>query len=142
MRSLTLQDWLTLRGPSTLTTFIQSASDYLDMSAFEDYVAWVEIRELTYTGTGTPQLVLETAPIQEDEFFAATGLPSAQQTYVPLALGVTTAKNILNVPNPTNQIPLARWLRWRLSMPSPTSTWSLTFRVKLAAHSYCLPLQA
>lgn len=138
MHGFVLQPWLTVKGTTTLTTLTQSEAGYLDLAPFEDYVAWIEVDELTATGVTTPTLWLETAPLKEEALFAPTG---ASQTSVTLAIGVTTVKNILNAQVAT-QIPLARFLRWRIEMTGASAIWSATFQVHVAAHSLCLPVVA
>ncbi len=131
MHGILLQPWTTIKGTSTTTSLAQGDDDALDLSAFEDFVAWVEVKELTAGGAASPTLVLETAPAKDELLFSPTG---GNQTSVPLAVGVSTVRNLLNAPL-VGQIPLARFLRWRVSMSGASSVWSVTFQVHLAAHA-------
>lgn len=137
MRGLLLTDWMTLRGTSATTSIVQSEPDYLDLSAYQDFVAWVEVDEISAVGATAPTLWLETAPIK-DEILFAPPLQGGAHTSVPIVVGLTTITNVLNAPL-VNQIPLARWLRWRVAMVGVSTKWSVTFRVHVAAHSMCLP---
>lgn len=135
MHGLILCDWTTLQGTSTSTTIVQSESRYLDLAAYEDFVAWIEVMDLA-SGGGLAKIFLETAPLKDEALFAA---PSGfTQTNIALAVGTVTARNLFNS-RPASQVPLARWLRWRIDMSGASSTWNVTFRVHVAAHSMCLP---
>lgn len=136
MRGFVLADWTTVSGTSTTTTVTQSEDDYLDLSAFQDFQAWVEVDSIVAGGAPAPTLLLETAPLKEDVLFIALAT-GWRQASVALAPGVLSTKNVLNAAT-AKQIPLARWLRWRVDMSSAASTWSVTFRVHVAAHSVCL----
>jgi hypothetical protein len=135
MRGVLLVDWLTLRGTSSTTSVIQSDADYLDLSAYQDFTAWVEIEDFAAGGATAPTLWLETAPLKDEILFTPAG---GTQTSVALAVGLTTVTNVLNAPL-ADQVPLARWLRWRIALTGASSNWSVTFRVHVAVHSVCLP---
>lgn len=135
MHGFLLQPWVTIQGTSTTTQLAQTETEYLDLAAFEDFTAWVEIKSLTAGGATSPSLFLESAPFKEDALFSPSG---GTHVSVPLAVGLATARNILNASVPT-QIPLARFLRWRLSMTGASALWSVTFQVHVAAHSLCTP---
>lgn len=131
MRSFTLQDWTTVRGTSSITTFTQSDRDYLDMGPFEDAVLWVDVREAT-SGGGAFNFNFENAPTREEALFNAQG--SGFATVVAAVVGVTVTPVIFDNLGPYQQ-PIARWLRWRITNPGAGSTWSTTFRVLVTAHS-------
>ena len=140
MDDFLMQDLVTIQGQTTTKSVAQSAPDYLDLKAYQDFSAWVDVVGVDLGGAASATLRLETAPLQDDAFFLATG---GVQTSMPLVVGVTRLRNILNAPRPNAlgnwQIPLARWLRWRLDFPfGSTTKWSVTFRIFIAAHSVCL----
>ena len=136
MKGFLLADWTTLRGTAATPTVIQSEADYLDLSAYQDFVAWVEVQDVNTGGSTAQTLWLESAPTLDEVFF--TGNSTGAQTSVPITVGLTTITNVLNAPLANGQIPLSRWLRWRVAMTAPGSLWSVTFRVHVAAHSVCV----
>jgi hypothetical protein len=138
MRSFVLQDWVTIKGAITTTGVIQPASDYLDLEAFEDAVVWVDVREVTTGGASSTLLLIQSAPIKEEPFFAPTNVPAP---FAVLASpGVTVIPIVLNNSMVTSAFqqqpsPITRWLRWNLVQLGASSAWSVTFRVLVAAHS-------
>ncbi len=140
MHSLLFQDIVTVYGTTTTTSVAQSDAEALDLAAYQDFSASIEVMALAAGGAPSPKLWLETAPLKEEALFASP--QDGLQTNVPLVVGLTTTRNILNAPlrdTTAQQIPLARWLRWRLDLASASSSWSVTFRIHLAAHSVWLP---
>lgn len=135
MRGFVLADWTTLRGTSASTGVTQSADAYLDLAAFEDFTAWVEVTDFVSGGATSPKIFVESAPMKDEVLFAPTGW---NQPSVGMAVGVSVVKNVLLNALPA-QLPLARYLRWRVDMSGASSTWSVTFRIHVAAHSVCLP---
>jgi hypothetical protein len=135
MRGVVLQPWVTVKGSSSVTSFTQSEVDWLDCAPYQDYLVWLEVKELSDGGAVPAWLFLETAPTKEELLFSPSG---GAHPIMPLAVGVFGTKNILNG-QAALQIPLGRWLRWRISMGAPSATWSVTFQIHLALHSTCLP---
>jgi hypothetical protein len=127
MHTFVLQDWTTIRGASGVI-ISQSEKGWLDLSPFQDLFAWVDVRELT----GSPvTLFFDTSPTEDENFFVsmsgATGVTGG-------ALAITTpAPAIVKLPMLTATVPLARFLRWRLT--GPASTWDVTMRIVVAANS-------
>jgi len=106
-----------------VTTVTQGEDSWLDLTAYQDLVFWVDCREVS--GTTTPVITFQTSPTKDESLFTAiatatTLSASASPTVVKatLALAVT---------------PLARYVRWQIG--SGTSTWDATFRVLVAANS-------
>jgi hypothetical protein len=127
MRAFVLQDWITIRGASTITSVIQMEVQYAQLDAFQDVVFWLQVPEVT-TGGGTVTLNYETAPLKDESLFAAmatAGISAAAMT-------PPTITKVLLGQNPA--IPLSRWVRWRLSQSGATSAWDVTFRVLLVAN--------
>ncbi len=120
-----LQDWLTMRG-STNTLAVQNETDWLGFSSFQDIVFWVDVREVTTTGTLT--LSFETAPTKDEVLFQQ--LTGASIGY-PTGSSSVTVKTVLLAANPA--IPLSTWVRWKLSN-SLNATWDITFRVLASAN--------
>jgi hypothetical protein len=71
MHGFVLQDFVTIRGSSTTQTVTQSENDWVELGPFEDFVAWIDIREVTLGGATNIQFNLQTAPIK-DEFLFVT----------------------------------------------------------------------
>jgi hypothetical protein len=129
MHTFVLQDWTTVRGTSGTygQSIVQSERDWLDLSPFQDLFAWVDVRELT----GSPiNLFFDTSPTEDESFFVsmtgATGVTGG-------ALTVSSTPAIVKLPMLTATVPLARFLRWRLT--GPATTWDVTMRIVIAANS-------
>ncbi|MEO6575327.1 MAG: hypothetical protein ABIP89_15885 [Polyangiaceae bacterium] len=133
MRTLVLADWSTVGANQTLTSITQAANDYLDMSPFEDAVIWLDVRHVTVGFAMT--MNVETAPLKDEPFFSPIG---AKQTTLALAVGVQVAPILMNAPSISQLLPVARWLRWRVSATSPSSAWSTTFRILVCVHARLL----
>jgi hypothetical protein len=81
--TIAMQDWVTMKGSAAGTVATQPESDYLDISAFEDYAAYVEVSDFV-VGIGT-NVKLQTSPVKEDAYFqdlttvtpTVTGLPDS-----------------------------------------------------------------
>ena len=127
MESFLLTDWTTISadggvGVANVTSVPQSASEWLDLGAFEDATFTLDVREVT----GAVSISYETSPTREDGLFVPM-LP-----VVTLAVGVRSDLASFQFAS----FPLARYVRWRLSNPGAAGTWGATFRVWVAAHGY------
>src|SRR4051794_20544573 len=112
-----LQDWITIRGNSAITTITQSEPDWLGLAAYQDIVFWLDCRELTLGGATNIQMNYETSPTKDDSLFVA--MTAASNIAAATTPAVT---KILLSQNPT--VPLGRWVRWRLSVSgAATSSW-------------------
>lgn len=121
MRSVLLQDWITIRGFGA-TPVVQSFADWLDLPGFADAVFWIEVKEVTNPSGGTVSLALETAPEALESVFAPIDTVSV--------LAVTTTPLVRKVfLNATYGVPLARFLRWKLVGSNANGPWDATFRV-------------
>jgi hypothetical protein len=122
-----MQPWVTIRGQSTVTTINQSADCWLDLSAFQDIVAWLDCKEVSVSGSGASvQIAYQTSPTKDDSLFvpivSAFTVTAGVSTTIMLKDGSVTT-------------PLCRWLRWQLTVtPTPTSAWDATFRIFIAAN--------
>jgi hypothetical protein len=131
MRAFVLQDWVTIRGGSTITTVVQNENSYLTLDAYQDAFFWLQVAELT-TGSGTITLNYETSPLKDETLFYATqaiSLTSVQMT-PPSVTGVTLYGVTAGA---TTHPPLARFVRWHL-LASATATWDITFRILVTAN--------
>ena len=124
MYSFVLQDWTTVGGAAG-STVIQGEKDWLDMSPFQDIVAWIDVRNAT---TGSPPLLkLETAPSKDESLFMYMGsgagiamVGSSMPTVVQYLMGSAT-------------VPIAECLRWKIT--GGAVTWQATFRILVAANA-------
>ncbi len=136
MYGYVLQDWITIRG-SSVADVIQGESGWMGFSSFQDIVFWLDIREATFPST-SPSLTwyFETSPSKDNNLF--TPMPTATVALTSLTtpgvqlLSGALPKVILGA-NPS--VPLATWVRWRLSPAgSGGLPWDATFRVLVAAN--------
>jgi hypothetical protein len=119
MHSFVMQDWITIRGANA-TAINQGESSWLDLGPYQDVSFYVDVRE--YSGSSTPTLQFQTAPLKEDVLF---------QNMLGTAISVNSITNPYRVAITTTACPVARYVRWQLV--GPASTWDVTFRVVLAA---------
>jgi len=125
MRCFPLQDdYLTVRGASSITKVIQADSEWLTLDAFQDIIVWLDVKEVT-AGAGNVAVTYETSPTCDDFLFQQVGSVAVTST------GLSVTK-LLASGGATN--PLARYLRWKLA-PSSAVAWDITFRIWLAANA-------
>jgi hypothetical protein len=121
MHNFILQDWNSFAGLAGSTTFTQDESGWLDLAPFQDVVVYVDCRE---TSAGAPTIAFETSPCREDGLFQMATMTMSSAGTQPkvvraLMLGST--------------VPLARYLRWKLT--GPAGAWETTFRAIVVANS-------
>jgi hypothetical protein len=129
-----LQNWITMRGSSTITSISQSEMAYLDLRGFEDIVAWLDVKEVTLGGATHIQINYQTGPSKDETLFT-----SMTSSAVTLTAGTqTVTKLTMSGAN----VALSRWLRWQLVVSgTATSTWDAVFRVWIAANVGPHPLR-
>lgn len=139
MYAFVLQDWVSIAGVGAKSV-IQTEPDWLDMTPFQDLVAWVDVRDATAGVT----LFLETSPSRDDNLFVSMntgGYQTAPAREEALFQTMASTVNInqatpfapVNVFLANANIPVSHWTRWMLS--GPASTWDLTFRIMMAGNS-------
>jgi len=129
MYGYTLQDWITIRGATSVTSITQGEQGWMGFAPYQDIVFWLDIREVTPGGATNILMNFETAPTKDDVLF--TGMTSSG---VVMAAGAPIVTKILLAQNPT--CPLSRWVRWRINASStPTSSWDATFRILCSANA-------
>lgn len=128
MYSVVLQDWVTIRGGSGVTSITQGENGWVGTAAYEDIIFWLDVREVT-SSTGTITMNYQTAPLKDEALFTnmIAGVTMAVTT-PPL----TPSKVILSQ-GPL--CPLARWVRWNISQAGATGTWDVTFRIIAACNA-------
>ena len=125
-----LQDWLALSsasgGAGSTVSIPQSEAGWLDLGAYRDVVAWVEVKELS---SSSLSIGLQSAVAKEELLFATMG-----STPSPLTTGVKVVPMLQELQTgAAGAAPLARWLRWQVSL-SGGSGWDVTFRIWIAAN--------
>jgi hypothetical protein len=127
MRSYTLQDWIEISGQSSVSAITQSESGWMDMSSFQDVVAWLQVDDMNTGGALQLALEYQTAPTKDDLMFVPAGVVN------PLAIASLVTTPMLKFPF-FEVSPVCRWLRWQLLViGTPTSTWDVCFRILIAA---------
>lgn len=139
-----LQDWITVRGSipaSGSPDIIQGESAWMGFSSFQDIVIWLDIREITFPAGGAASLTFnfETSPSKDNNMFQVMAASSALTALATPGVYTPLPKVLLNQ-NPS--VPLATWVRWRLTPGgASTNTWDATFRVLVAANRVVRPQQ-
>ena len=121
MHTFVMQDWITVRGNNN--NIIQSESEWLDLTQYEDVVLWVDVREVTGT---TVTLLIQTSPTKDEAFFGVGNVSSM----ATLSAGTKPPVNVLMS---SATPPIARYLRWQIQ--GPNATFDATFRIFVAANS-------
>lgn len=130
MDGMLLQDWVTIRGDSgtagggpKVTSIAQSAEGWIDLGDVEDLVFFLDVREFT---NASLKLGYETSPIKQDGSF----LPMVGPFLVAVGQRVDRAFST------TCAVPPARFIRWRLSGPSMSNVFDVTFRIWVATYAW------
>jgi hypothetical protein len=126
MRAFVLQDWVTIRGATGVSSVIQNEANWAQLDAFQDVILWLQTPEVT-VGGGTVTMNYETAPIKDESLFTAMTGGSFNITTGSLTPTITPV--LLSAAKP-----VAKWVRWRLTTSGTTSAWDVTFRVLLVAN--------
>lgn len=123
MHAFVLQDWTTIRGTSG-ATIVQGEDGWLDLSAYQDVVFWLDCREVTGASN---TLNYQTSPTRDETLFQNM-----------LAAGITMAAASTPVVSKAllsgAAVPIARYLRWSITGTAVTP-WDATFRILIAANS-------
>lgn len=117
------QDWTTIAGNGT-TPLGQSVLDWADLARFADVVLWLEVRAVANPGAGNVTLSYETAPAKDEALFRAVASVTLAASSTPVITKVRLADN--------PEVPLARWLRWKLQ-GTAAGDWSAAFRIFVSA---------
>ena len=124
MDSHLLQDWITIRGTSSVTSVTQLETEYLDAAPYQDVMVYIHVRE--FTGS-SPTINVDTAPIKDESLFT----PIITQS-------VSFFGNVLVVWKITLSghvaVPVARWVRWRATATAGAA-WDMTFRIVVAGNA-------
>ena len=121
MRTFLMQDWTTIRGTGvggSQAQIVQGEDKWLDFTPFQDCVFWIDCR--AQSGASAPSMTIETAPSREDALFAAL-VPAFTLNPSPVVL--------LQAAFFSASVPVARWIRWKLTVPAGEGSWDATFRI-------------
>jgi hypothetical protein len=134
MRAFVLQDWVTIRGASTVTSIVQNENNYLTLDAYQDAFFWLQVSELTNGSTATVMLNIETSPLKDETLFYPTQGLALTTTYMspPKIIGVTLygIQSGTSITTP----PIARFVRWHITQTGNAATWDVTFRILVSAN--------
>jgi hypothetical protein len=133
MHCFLFSDWATLRiGTSAppVISIVQGEEEWLDVSPYQDLVAWLDVRELTTPGV-TLYMDFQTAPVKDEAYFA-----SLLNNGGGFNLSNAGTPGVVRMTRNSAYTPLSRWLRWNLNTNgvTPTATGDVTFRIWLAAN--------
>jgi hypothetical protein len=118
MDSFRLSQWTTIRSIAG-QTITQSECAWLDLSAYEDAMFHLDVREVT----GAVTLAYETSATSQDSSFVSL-----------ISFSLATGTRIDQVLFSNCLMPITRFVRWKAYMPSGTA--DTTFRVWVSAYSY------
>jgi hypothetical protein len=121
MFTFVLQDWIAVASTG-VADVIQTQDDWLDLSPFQDVFLYVSCTEVSTTSA--VHLTFETSPTADAALFVAIA------TQLTLTGGVIST---VQAPMLQAAVPIARYLRWRLSCA--VGPYDATFRVVVAANS-------
>jgi hypothetical protein len=121
MRSIIMQDWLTVRGVAS-GIVIQSQTEWILTAPFQDITFYLDVREVT----GTVTIAYETCPARDDRLF--------QAMFTSAALTAATAAP-QTIFASSNAVPVSHWSRWKLT--GGAAAWDVTFRVMAAGNNIC-----
>lgn len=133
MHGFVLQDFTTIRGATSVSTITQGENGWLDVSAYQDLFAWIDVREVTLSSANNIQFNLQTAPIKDEFLFTNLQATPLQVT------GALTAPSIIQViysaGSTPNKVALGAWLRWQLVLNgTPSAAWDITFRIAVTCN--------
>src|ERR1022692_4885718 len=112
MHGHVLQDFVTIRGASTVTTITQTESAWMDVTPYQDLFAWIDVREVTLGSLTNIKINLQTAPIK-DEFLFVT-MPATTVSVSGALSSPTILQVIYSAGSATNNVALGSFLRWQL----------------------------
>ena len=131
-----LTNWITLRGSSSFTSITQDEAQWLDLRGFEDFVAWLDVRQATLGGATHVTLQYQTSPTKDEAFFTQVGTTQNLDVLVAAPSFVS----ITPVRKDDAGTSLARGLRFQLGVTgAPTGAWDATFRIWIAANIGATP---
>ena len=138
MYGYVLQDWITIRGTTAAGgnanggagDIIQGESTWMGFSSFQDIVIWLDVREATLPTTSLTWL-FDTSPTKDQILFQSMA-SVVVLTSGGLTPGVQTPQKVILS---SASVPLATWVRWRVSpVNASAQTWDTTFRILVAAN--------
>ena len=132
MHAFVLQDWVTIRGGSTVGTVTQSEHEWLQLDGYEDLIVWIDVREVGLANNTFVQFNLQTAPLKDEFLFV--NMESTPLT-LAAALSAPSIRKIIMASSPA--VPLGKFVRWQLVTSnggSVNNTWDVSFRILACAN--------
>jgi len=129
MYSYLLQDWTSPKVAAADGSLIQSEADWLSFQPYQDIIFYVECKGVDTGGTDHIALTFETSPSKDESMFQKM----TEVHLDPGTVGTVQIAKVILSQNP--DVPLARFVRWRLKTDSASTDWSATFRVYCAANA-------
>jgi hypothetical protein len=133
MRTLLLQDWVTVRSAGSAV--VQDQERWLELDGFSDITCWIDVAEVTPPGgtaTNSVQLQLQTSPTADDSYFVPSA-PTVSFGSTAQFLPASTTPLVLRSGRTPLGNNLGRCLRWQLS-GSGSGLWDMTFRIRVVGH--------
>lgn len=124
MYSFVLQDWITVGGAAGASV-IQGEKDWLDMSPFQDVVAWIDVRNAPISNQ--PSIKLETAPSKDESLFTFMGSGAG------ITMAASATPTVVQYLMGSAAVPIAECLRWKIT--GGAVAWEVTFRILVAANA-------
>jgi hypothetical protein len=136
MDILLLQDLVTASSSVQTGLATQPASGWLDISAYEDVVLHIDLKDSTSVGVAQTLAVMnfQTAPAPEDASFVTmfNQVGSLNGAGVVLPVGVTSVQPLLIA---YATVPPAKYVRWQLAALAELGVTTATFRILVTAFS-------
>ena len=125
MSSCLMQDWITVggAGASGVLVVTQPSATWLDLAAARDAVFYLEVSAKDSPDSAT--LEYETSPTRDASQFRSMASRVMTPALTPYVQRVTVYDN--------PPVPLARWVRWRITYPA-AALWNVTFRSNVMAY--------
>ena len=127
MQSILLQPWTTISATASgLLTFTQDEEAWSDLACYSDIGGfWIDVSQVTAPAGSNVLLAMQTSPSHDDAYFQPM-MPS-------VTLGAASAPLFAKPMRLPSTAPLARWVRWQLTLsPNNAGAWGATFRIRAA----------
>jgi hypothetical protein len=139
MHCFLFQNWITLRAQNASTSspasVTQSEPGWLDLTPYQDVVAWLQVSEVVGPASATSLYIdFQTAPAKDESYFCSLVNQLGQATS-GIALSAASSPTVQRFMHDGAYTPLSKWLRWKVSTNgvNAAQTWEVTFRIWLAA---------
>jgi hypothetical protein len=131
MRTILLQDWITVQGTSGgggVPSVTQTQGGWLDVSSFAAATFWIDVSQVTNpSSAANVVLTFQTSPTLDEAYFQPVAPPINPLT-------INTTPQVVQTTRSLGLVPLARYLRWKISTSNKdiAGTFGATFRIRVA----------